>query len=80
MKQGLKNGYVVKTDKGKIGMIVWRRDNDNIGINFGHYHIFVNVHKKEGQDLIDSVRMMGAEDVFCKHQIVEIISTNQEPK
>ncbi len=35
----MKIGDIVKTEKGKIGMIVYRKGNGDIGVNMGHYHL-----------------------------------------
>ncbi len=79
VKKGIKNGYVVKMKDGRIGMVTWKKDNNNIGINFVNYHQitkFMGIDRtiKEQRDWI---MKLGADDVFTKYEIIEIIRDNE---
>lgn len=67
----MRNGDIVRhKGSGKIGMITWRKNNQQIGVNFGHYPIVkaTNPDYTE-QELIDHVRKLGADDEFSKEEI-----------
>lgn len=71
----IKKGYIVKMKDGRIGMVVWRKSNDDIGINFGHYHIITNTIGKDNTptEQRDWIMKMGVDGTFDKTEIIEVI-------
>ena len=74
----LRIGYVVKMKDGRIGMITWRKSNEEIGINFNHYHIIENVLGKDKtpQQRKEWIVAMGADDIFSISEIESVVNVN----
>jgi len=66
----MKKGSVVKHIKsGMVGMIVWKKNNQEIGVNFGHYHILKNLRKVPPHQMLESLNGLGADDLFSKDEL-----------
>jgi len=78
MKKGIKIGYIVKV-KNREGMVTYKKDNDNIGINFYNYHQIMQFIGKDKTEIEkrDWIILMGVDEVFCKEEITEIVRNNE---
>ena len=59
-------------------LVTWNKNNDQIGINFGHYHQVANMDMFKDKSKADKkliLMRIGADDEFSKDQIEEIINT-----
>jgi hypothetical protein len=56
------------------GMIVYKKDNDNIGVNFEHYNLAVNHSKKHAtqKELLQYLLHFGSDEVFVKSELTLI--------
>ncbi|MEP2668877.1 MAG: hypothetical protein ABJH04_07775 [Cyclobacteriaceae bacterium] len=63
----MKKGDIVREVKsGKIGMIVWKKNNNEIGVNFTHFQLL----KSTNQDCsLNKLTMLGADDLYCKNEL-----------
>jgi hypothetical protein len=76
IKERLRIGMVVKTNKGIVGMIVGIKENENVYLNKGHYHTCKMMYpSKTFPEIRELVLCLGADqDAIEKDQIVEIIT------
>lgn len=66
----MRNGSVVKHIKtGREGMIVWKKNNQEIGVNFGHYKILRDVHKVPIHRMLGKLKGLGVDDMFSKEDL-----------
>lgn len=79
MKKGIKNGYIVKVKDGRIGMVIFKRNNSDIGINFNHYHQIISFLGKDLSPIEqrDWIMKMGVDELFEKDNIIEVIRDNE---
>ncbi len=77
VKGAIKNGFIVKVTDGRVDMVVWKRSNDDIGINFGHYWIIINNYKdRTPTEQKEMIMAMGVDEVFDKGEIIEVVRNN----
>jgi hypothetical protein len=76
IKERLRIGMVVKTNKGLIGMIVAIRTNLNVYLNSGHYHTCTMMYPDyEPSRIREMVLSLGTDqDVMDKSEFVEIVT------
>jgi hypothetical protein len=76
VKESLRIGMVVKTNKGVVGMIVAIRINQNVYLNKGHFYTYSLMYpSKTFSEIRELVLNLGTDqDVIEKDDIVEIIT------
>jgi len=80
----VKRGYIIKIKasnrrfSNKVGMVTWKKNNDEIGINFSHYHIIVNSIGKDKTptEQRDWIFKMGVDEIFSLSEIESVIRDN----
>lgn len=51
-------------------MVNYRKDNDNIGVNFGHYFIFKGTQPTlTNAEILVRLRMLGVDEMFSKDEL-----------
>ena len=69
----MKRGDIVKEKKtGKVGMIVYKKNNSEIGVNFCHYHILACTGLYKDEVLKEKVFAMGSDDLYSKEELEKI--------
>jgi hypothetical protein len=76
IKERLRIGMVVKTNKGIVGMIVGIKGNENVYLNEGHFYTCSLMYpSKTFSEIRELVLSLGTDqDAIEKDQIVEIIT------
>lgn len=63
----MKKGDIVKIKKtGRIGMITWKRNNQEIGVNVGHYQI---IKATRGTCSLSNLAGLGFDALFSKEEL-----------
>ena len=62
----MKIGDIVRDGK-KEGMIIYRKSNQNIGVNFGHYSLLKD--KIPPSKIVKVLRACGCDKIYEKHQL-----------
>ena len=73
----VRKGNVVKTDDGREGLIVFKKGNHTIGINFNHWHIHKSFEELSETEKRDNIYKLGCNEVFTVEQITEIVRGNE---
>ena len=77
IKKGIFIGNIVELNNGKIGMVTWKKNNDEIGINISNYFLMLTTAKdKSKEEFRDTLISLGADDVFSKSEIKRIVRDN----
>ncbi len=68
----MKIGTVVEELKtGRIGMVIWRKNNLEIGVSFGHYHLSLTQKPTlTNQSRAKYLRHFGVEKVFTTQELL----------
>lgn len=63
----MKKGDVVRIKKsGQVGMITWKKNNQEIGVDVGHYHI---VKATKGTCKLENLVGLGCDVVLTKDEL-----------
>lgn len=64
-----KGSVVIHTRTKREGMVVWKKNNQEIGVNFGHYQMLKNVHKVPLHRMLERLNGLGLDDIFSKEEL-----------